>query len=534
MHPRRVDMMQHKSLHGMLGVLLTLVFGILAFEIIFLSMDGNSVKGPDITQVITAVTKTSLNTSLKGSDAFYPDIIFHTDWSKYIKESDILHQAALHQACVQYSTSVIPWTYGLAKENENWNRMQLINESDPEWLHKLRKCPDIDIFLPQGLRNFGYCEDAAAYAKFLESRMLPYWALDPRRINNNSITYHDLCPHTPVIFFNHYSDGLLDLPDWPASKPVYVMPNIEMYELESENYWRADVVLCKTALCAKYLKKWYKQEGNRRGTKVFYSRHTTSNVALVAKRRLLLSENETRSEKNFSNVSFVHTVGSSASKGTTQVLDCWLSQSFLPRLDVYISQDYYNDGYKAKYEQRIKKSSNIFIHTGRLEPATFGQLLTEAAYYMCPSRHEGYGHYINQARSSRALIVTTDVAPMNELITSTSGVLFKAKKKPLQSQFLSGISNKKHALRGVEGYYADFTSSDVCKAMAKVLNTTIDQRIERADKALQQYYFDTVFFAHKMKELRMIARSHSSYSSHNQLRSGHIEANVKIPEVEKN
>lgn len=518
--PASVGLMRHTWLEVMLGMLVALVLCTLIFEISLVSMREGHV---DIKSIIAAVAETSLNASLSGSDAFYPDIVFTTDWSKHIKESDILHQATLHRACVQYVTSVIPWTFGLPGKTDDWNRMQLVNKSNPQRLEDLRMCPDVDIFLPKGIRNFGYCEDAAAYTKFLKARMLPYWALDPTRASDDSITYHDLCPDTPVIIFNHYSDGLLDLPDWPALKPVYMMPNIEMYELESEHYWRADVVLCKTALCAKYVNKWYEQEGNPRGTRVVYARHTTSNLALVAKSQWASSEMETtKSNKNFANVAFVHTVGNSASKGTRQVLDCWLSRQELPRLDVYISPNYYDDVFKAKYEASIKNSSNVFIHTGRLEPAAFGKLFTDAAFFMCPSQHEGYGHYINQARSSHALIVTTDVAPMNELITSDSGVVFKARKKALESQFLSGISHKKYALKGVEGYFADFSHHKVCTAVESVLNMTVEARIERADKALQQYYFDTVFFAHKMKELRSFARSHRPSS---RLRHGRIDVN---------
>lgn len=338
--------------------------------------------------------------------------------------------------------------------------------------------------------------------------MLPYWALDPTRASGVSITYHDLCPNTPVIFFNHYSDGLLDLPNWPASKPVYLMPNIEMFELESEHFWRADVILCKTALCVDYLNKWHKQEGNPRGTKVLYTRHATSNLALVSKSQLNADGKAAGREKDFANVSFVHTAGSSTSKGTRQMLGCWLSRPDLPRLDVYVSQSIYDDFKRRRYLRWINNSSNIFLHTGQMEPAAFGQLISKSAYFMCPSLHEGYGHYINQARSSRALIVTTDIAPMNELITPTSGALISVRKTALEDQFLGGTSMKKHALRGVEGYYAVFQPVALCDTVTTLLNTTMEERVKRADKALQQYYFDTVFFAHSMKNLRAIVQTH--------------------------
>jgi hypothetical protein len=139
--------------------------------------------------------------------------------------------------------------------------------------------------------------------------MLPEWVLKLEfhdEARNRTVTYHDLCPNTPMLFFNHYWDGIPDSPTWPATKPLYLMPNIEMYELEASHYWRADLILCKTALCARYLRKWFKQEGNPKNTPVVYTRHTTSNVALTVRHAL---GDDAIKPKNFSTIEFVHTAG---------------------------------------------------------------------------------------------------------------------------------------------------------------------------------------------------------------------------------
>ncbi|POM68256.1 Homeobox and AraC-type helix-turn-helix domain containing hypothetical protein [Phytophthora palmivora] len=506
----------HNSLRLLLGVLVVIALGVLTFELSFVSPDdaGTTIDElQDVLHVLDAAATAEDAEKPPTADTFYPDTVFSTDWSLKIEESDILHEAALHRGCVTHKDSVLSWTFGRTEQDETQHLMQLVNESDPQLLEKLRQCPDVDVFLPEGLRSFGYCEDAAAYVKFLESRMLPRWVLEHKfhdEARNRTVTYHDLCPNTPMIFFNHYWEGLPDAPDWPAAKPLYLMPNMEMYELESEHYWRADVILCKTALCARYLRKWFNQEGNPRGTRVLYTRHTTSNLALTYKSQLTASEAEARPEKNFSDVRFLHTAGTSIQKGTRPVFDCWLTRPDLPRLDVYMAQDLYDGAFKAKYGKRIEKSTNLFLHTGRLEPAAFGRLITDATYFMCPSLQEGYGHYINQARSSRALIFTTDIAPMNELITPSSGALINARAIAHEPQFLGGTSKKAHALRDVPGFVANFGGKAVCDAVTDMLkNTTPQERAKRADKALQQYYFDTVFFAQKMLALRDFARAHS-------------------------
>ncbi|KAG1687061.1 hypothetical protein DVH05_005682 [Phytophthora capsici] len=332
--------------------------------------------------------------------------------------------------------------------------------------------------------------------------MLPRWVLDVKfddPVHKRSVSYHDLCPNTPMLFFNHYWEGIPDSSDWPAAKPLYLMPNIEMYELDESYYWRADVILCKTALCARYLRKWFLQEGNPRGTRVVYTRHTTTNLAVK----------QLNPSKNFSDVSFVHTAGTSIQKGTRQVLDCWLARPELPRLDFYMDKTLYESAF-SDYEQRIGHSTNVVLHSGGLSVSDFSRILTQGRYFLCPSVMEGYGHYINQARSARAFIFTTDVAPMNELITPSSGALIRARTGAYGEQFLGGVSPKEHALQDVPGLVAGFENGAVCDTVRDILeNITPEERASHADKALQQYYFDTVFFAQKMNDLRAFARATS-------------------------
>ncbi|ETP34523.1 hypothetical protein F442_17170 [Phytophthora nicotianae P10297] len=447
----------------------------------------------------------------------YPDTVFETDWSQRISAEEILHEAALHRGCVARKDSIIPWTFGLPRQNDS---DEIVERNDPQLLEKLRRCPDVDVLVPGGIRSYGYCEDAAAYTKFLESRMLPRWVMEVKfrdEARNRSVGYHDLCPHTPMLFFNHYWEGLVDALDWPETKPLYLMPNIEMYELNHKHYWRADVILCKTAVCARYLKKWFRQEGNPRNTRVIYTRHMTSNLALM------LQTQRNLTEKDFSDVKFLHTAGTSVQIGTRQVLDCWLSRSDFPPLDIYMGQGLYNGAFK-NYHHRVGNSTNVRVHMGGLSPEEFGRVITQGRYFLCPSYMEGYGHYINQARSSRAFIFTTDVAPMNELITPSSGALIRARTGAYGEQFLGGKSTKEHALRNVPGLAASFTGGDICNAVQGVLdNTTSVERAGRADKALQQYYYDTVFFAQSMQELREYARERS-HPGHLRHRDGKLKS----------
>lgn len=516
------------------AVLIATLCGIL-FEVAYLKSDVT----PDdrVQQLLNAAEEASpilasSNESSVNDASYYPEEIFEVDWSHYIDESDLLHENALHRACVTHKNSVIPWTFGHNGQDRVEELREIVNRSDPMLLEKLRVCPDVELFLPHHLRNFGYCEDAAAYTKFLGSRMLPRWVLEVKFEDvkrNRSITYHDLCPHTPMLFFNHYWEGVPDALDWPRTKPLYLMPNIEMYELNERHYWRANVILCKTALCARYFNKWFRQEGNPRDTRVVYTRHTTTNLALLVQKELAANPGPTAPPKQFANVSFLHTAGKSIQKGTRQVLDCWLREPDLPRLDFYVDQELYNGSF-SDYGPRLTKSPNVYLHTGRLSATEFGHVVAQGRYFLCPSMMEGYGHYINQARSANAFIITTNAAPMNELITPSSGALIHARVISYGEQFMGGVSNRPFALRNISGLVGKFEYDDVCDTVMTVLqNSTLQEREQRAHKALQQYYFDTVFFARKMKALRSYSYAKSHPSLRGRIRNQHgVDAGVGL------
>ncbi|KAG1704936.1 hypothetical protein DVH05_004963 [Phytophthora capsici] len=444
-----------------------------------------------------------LNAEVEDGGSVYPDEILQSKWADEVDEADLVHLSLLHEACLTYKDSVVPWTYGL--NGKVAKPSTLIEKDDPDLLEKIRQCPDVDIFLPLGIRGHGYCEDAIAYTKFLESRLLPAWAIEMKYVDKKTgetFSYHDLCPKTPMIFFNHYWDGIPDAPEWPKTKPLYLMPNIEMYELNAEHYWGVDMVLCKTAICARRVRMWYQQEGNPRHTQVMYTRHTSSDVAALARTRL---GEDSIAPKNWSDVQFIHAVGTSVQKGTRPVLNCWLGRSDFPPLHVYMDEDVYNGYLKKQYESRIR-GTQVHMHVGRANADDFGKMIAEAAFFMCTSLQEGYGHYINQARASGAVIVSTDLPPMNEFLTAESGVLIPVKRWAYKEQMLGGQYNGEHGLKGVEGFTADFDGAGVCKAVEKVLSLTPAEREAMAARAKKQYFIDLNFFAAKMKELREIAR----------------------------
>lgn len=427
-----------------------------------------------------------------------------TDDDAEVPSQEREHLSWLHAACMARKQAIIPWQHGADAQQD----ALLLERGDPRVLEQLKKCPDVDIYLPDGIRGLGYCEDAVAFTKFLHSRMLPLWALEDKFYDPDTgeeVMYYQLCPHTPMLFFNHYWDSRPDRSEWPKGKPIYIMPNIEMRELTAQEYWSVDVVLCRTLACDQRVKAWYAQEGNPRGAKVFYTRFTSSDIANHATE--MLGESEIL-PKNFAKLRFTHTAGSSPYKGTQQVLDCWLSHPSFPPLDLYIHENIYGDRYQAVYDEAILEAPNVNLIRKRMDAVGFGKMLAESSFFLCPSTQEGYGHYIDQARASGGVIITTDTHPMNELISSSKmGVLVKTRRKVQSDTLLGGGYDGRHGLKGVDGLVADFSAQDFCNSVDYVINhMSPAQREAMATKARRQYHEDTKFFAQRMIQLRLYAR----------------------------
>ncbi|CAK4218200.1 unnamed protein product [Aphanomyces euteiches] len=430
----------------------------------------------------------------------YPPSVFSSSLAEPIALEDTLHQAMLHETCMKHTESIIEWQYAL---NNNMSSTYLTDRDDPDLYNKIRQCPDVDIFHPGGIRGHGYCEDSVAYLKYLESRLLPQWVLedsfeDP--VSKKKYRYYELCPKTPVIMFNYY--WFHDRADWPSTKKLYVMPNIEMGQLQAPQYWSADVILCKTAICARRSTKWFKQNGNPRKTRVFYTRHSSSDIATLAKWR-----SGEKVVKDFSNVVFVHASGASPFKGTHQVFGCWMSRPDFPPLKVVINRDQYNGNYKQQWDYRVQESNGrVQVHVDGMDAQQYGTLLADTSYMLCPSTMEGYGHYLNQARAAGALIVTTDLPPMNEFLNPESGVLVRVSRRTDPGMLLSGGFEGEHGLKEDEGgLIGDFSAGDLCDAVDRLLKLGIAEREAMAARSRKQYDIDTRFFAARMRELRTFA-----------------------------
>lgn len=111
---------------------------------------------------------------------------------------------------------------------------------------------------------------------------------------------------------------------------------------------------------------------------------------------------------------FFHLAGRSSAKGTETLLAVWRRHPEWPRLTVVQSAR------KAKPGPAV---ANIDHRVGYLDDAELRRLQNAHRFHLCPSEFEGFGHYIAEGLSVGAVVIATDAAPMNELVTPERGLL---------------------------------------------------------------------------------------------------------------
>jgi hypothetical protein len=116
----------------------------------------------------------------------------------------------------------------------------------------------------------------------------------------------------------------------------------------------------------------------------------------------------------------LHVRGKASQKATDIVLEAWRRHGGnLPRLIVTSAQEFDGGGAHQNHP-------NVTIDIGYKSEAELAHLMTRCRYHVCPSETEGWGHYIAEAISTDAAVVTVDASPMNEHIRPDFGVLLPA------------------------------------------------------------------------------------------------------------
>ncbi len=157
---------------------------------------------------------------------------------------------------------------------------------------------------------------------------------------------------------------------------------------------------------------WHKTENSVRAMKPLFPNH-------VKHKLIWWTSDDVKRDvlQDFSK--FIHIRGTSHQKQTEVILDTWGAHPEYPPLLVL---NYLNDIRFLNIPFTMRRG-NISIISRKLQRDELLTLANSHGLHLCPSLQEGFGHYINEAKSMGAVVVTTDAEPMNYLINQDIGYL---------------------------------------------------------------------------------------------------------------
>lgn len=122
-------------------------------------------------------------------------------------------------------------------------------------------------------------------------------------------------------------------------------------------------------------------------------------------------------EAGYDQARVLHLAGGSIAKGTEEVIRVWARHPEWPVLTLVSREP----------RPAAEGVSNIDLRIGVFSDDEIRHLQRSHGVHLCPSHMEGFGHYINEAMSCGAVVVTTDAPPMHELVQPDRGVLVGVK-----------------------------------------------------------------------------------------------------------
>lgn len=99
---------------------------------------------------------------------------------------------------------------------------------------------------------------------------------------------------------------------------------------------------------------------------------------------------------------FLHLAGNSQIKNTEVILKAWKKLSY--RLTV-VSPYFHREASKLRHVKAYERVSDEKLR----------KLMNSRQFHLCPSKYEGFGHYIHEALGVGAVVITSSAPPMNEL-----------------------------------------------------------------------------------------------------------------------
>jgi len=293
------------------------------------------------------------------------------------------------------------------------------------------------------------------------------------------------------------SSGQIYYDYMPYCKTQAIMINVEW--ADKTWYWeRFDYVFAKTNHTMNLFNNFWDQH------RIRFPNLTVPEMAFTKHTYLEQAPYPGSENLNFSLVA--HLAGESVYKNTDPVVQTWINiknkhgkhliMSCFGQCKASLKTDQYKSSYKEEVYLGVKRwvfpDDSLTIYVERMPDAVYRNVLETAGFYLCPSRTEGYGMYIDDARSRGAVVLTTDNYPMNELVTPENGFLVKwARAVGSRTMFGSKSNHLKVKI--------DF--ADLQIKLEELLEHPIDHCIEKGKKSREFWVRDSKHFYHKMIEV---------------------------------
>jgi glycosyltransferase involved in cell wall biosynthesis len=254
-----------------------------------------------------------------------------------------------------------------------------------------------------------------------------------------------------------------------TNKPIHPEKDLILVNLDWTDFNNApNTLLCKTQQAYRILKKKFKNK------EVVYTGFTSVDRF---RRRFNRSMDYNR---------FIHICGKSPYKGTLKIVEAWINHPEFPRLTIKVYDGMYSDIQNMLKNKVVK---NLEINNDFVSEDELSELYNACGIHLCPSNAEGWGHYIAEAKSAKAVVLYTNAPCMNE--TFTDGV--------------DGISIDCDAsapiiTNGVCPFY-EIDPINVAKAVQKVLSLPLAEKQRIGNNARASYLKNDADFTFNLKTL---------------------------------
>lgn len=192
----------------------------------------------------------------------------------------------------------------------------------------------------------------------------------------------------------------------PYAKENYLIPNPECFYKDVESIPKFDKILCKT----------------KDTKKIFSSLHSNLYFLGFTSQDCL----NKKVKKDYSKI--WHGPGKSPHKNTNAIVELWKKRRDYPPITI-VHRLFYAHIHVPKDDPLIKNIDSY------VEEKEYIRLQNEYGIHLCPSFSEGFGHYIVEAMSTRAVVITTNAPPMNEFIKDPRCLVAYSKKEPYRLGF---------------------------------------------------------------------------------------------------